>query len=474
MKQTTHLRFQGKARAAVLALSCALALGVSGHASANLTGPANAPNMAQLTSGPGISTGKTYYVATNGNDNNDGLTLNTPFATPEKAIGLVQPGDTIEIRGGTYRPTAGDSGMYVRHGGNPNAWIKIEAYNHEPVVIDCTGMDFGFFFFQEAPYWIMSGLEVVGGNDYTVKIDAPNTRIVGNNLHGAHDDIVKVVPSASNAVIYGNEIHHNIPDPTQQYPNAQGVDIVAANNVWVAYNFIHDTASIGVYAKGGAHAPVFENNFLENINSRGLMLGQQTDPAFMNPGPYESYDGIIRNNVVINSQDACLAVASSYNAHVYNNSCVNAAISSQGAIYISNEANTGQANTNVDIEDNIVMVSGTSNRPVVKIGPNAMTDPATLHMDRNLYWSPNGPGAITFLWEDKQLYNIPMSDWQAVTGMEKTSIIADPQYTIDGPLTISPTSPAIDAGIPTPATIDFDNHPRPQGAAVDIGAYEVR
>lgn len=474
MKHALRHRFQSKSRALVLAVSCVALCALSAQTFADTTGPANAPNQASLTTGAGIGTGKTYFVANNGNDSNDGLSVNTPFATPEKAIDIAQPGDVIELRGGTYRPTAGDSGFFFRRGGTPDAWIKIEAYNHEPVLIDANGMDFGLFLFQSAPYWIVSGLEIVGGNYYTVKIDPPNVRLVGNNIHGAHDDIVKVVPSASGAVIYGNEIHHNMPDPSEQYPNSQGIDIVAANNVWVAYNFIHDIASIGVYAKGGAHNAMFENNHLENINSRGLMLGQQTDPQFMNPGPYESYDGTIRNNVIINSADACLATASSFNTHIYNNSCINAAMGMQGGIFVSNEANTGQANTNVDIEDNIVMMSPGSNTPVVKIGPNAMSDNGTLHMDRNIYWSPNGPGAVTFMWEDRQLYNVPMTDWQGATGMETSSLIVDPQYTWDGPLTISQTSPAIDAGIPTPATIDFEGHARPQGAAMDIGAYEVR
>ncbi len=44
-----------------------------------------------------------YYVATNGNDNADGLTLSTPFLTIQKAADIVQPGDVVNVRAGVYR-----------------------------------------------------------------------------------------------------------------------------------------------------------------------------------------------------------------------------------------------------------------------------------------------------------------------------------------------------------------------------------
>ncbi len=45
-----------------------------------------------------------YYVAVNGNDVNAG-TKDSPFATIQKAQSVVQPGDTVYLRGGTYEMT---------------------------------------------------------------------------------------------------------------------------------------------------------------------------------------------------------------------------------------------------------------------------------------------------------------------------------------------------------------------------------
>src|SRR5689334_9873609 len=45
----------------------------------------------------------TYYVSTTGSDNNNGTSLSTPWRTINKAAQTMVAGDTVYIRGGTYR-----------------------------------------------------------------------------------------------------------------------------------------------------------------------------------------------------------------------------------------------------------------------------------------------------------------------------------------------------------------------------------
>ena len=45
-----------------------------------------------------------YYVATTGSDTNAG-TMTTPFATLQRGVTAAAAGDTVFIRGGTYRIT---------------------------------------------------------------------------------------------------------------------------------------------------------------------------------------------------------------------------------------------------------------------------------------------------------------------------------------------------------------------------------
>lgn len=46
--------------------------------------------------------GKTVYVATNGDDTNDGLTLDTAKQTIKNAVGITSSGDTVKVSAGTY------------------------------------------------------------------------------------------------------------------------------------------------------------------------------------------------------------------------------------------------------------------------------------------------------------------------------------------------------------------------------------
>ncbi|MEM7330563.1 MAG: DUF1565 domain-containing protein, partial [Chloroflexota bacterium] len=71
-----------------------------------------------------------YYVATNGNDNNNG-SQGQPFRTIQNALDSAQPGDTIVVRGGVYNEvvTFETSGT----AGNP---IRLVAYPGELPVID--------------------------------------------------------------------------------------------------------------------------------------------------------------------------------------------------------------------------------------------------------------------------------------------------------------------------------------------------
>jgi hypothetical protein len=311
---------------------------------------------------------------------------------------------------------------------------------------------------------------VQGGSAYTVKIDTPQVKLIQNNLYGSNADIVKLVATADDVVIFGNEIHS--PNAANG-ANAQGVDIVGADRTWVAYNYVHDIPSTGMYAKGNARHTIFEGNRVANIYARGIQLGQSTDIALMTDGAYEAYDGIMRNNIVIDTGDACLASASAYNIKIYNNSCYNAATSAQAAIYLANEAETNQAGTLIDIRNNIIFVSGASSRPVVKINADALTGHDTVNFNNNLYWTAAGAASVRFTWEGRSLTAASWDSWRQTTGLDGASATSDPLYASLTLLTVASASPAVNHGTSLPEVpLDYLGVTRPQGTAADIGAYE--
>lgn len=489
--------------------------GGSGTGSSSTSGGGNSSSGSSSSSGSGSSTGgsssggtssgaigvgsgATYYVDTGGSDSNTGTTLAGAFKTIGKAVSVVTPGDIVEVNAGTYTGS-----VMITRPGSSSAWIMMRAYNGGRAILKSTGAGPTVYFYHDdcdesvigtgsgntdchALYWVLQGLEIQGspgggGDGNTVKIDTPKVKLVGNKLCCAAADVVKIVRTANDTEILDNEIWQNASIVTPS-GNAQGVDIVGADRVRVAGNYVHDVPDIGIYAKGNARNAVFESNRLVNIGSGGnghaLMLGQSTDTDRLADGTYESYDGIIRNNVVVNATWSCIATASSQNVHIYNNSCYNTGTTTHGSILLSNESEVGQAGVNIEIRNNIIY--GSASHPVIKIDDNAMTDYTTLHIDHNLYYVAGG--SPTFTWNAYGLDGVAVATWQAQyashSGHTDDSRVADPLYintstSSTTPLTVQGGSPAINNGVSTTyVTSDFMGTARPQGGAVDIGAYE--
>ena len=75
----------------------------------------------------------TYYVSPKGDDAKAGTSIGAPLHTIQKAIDVAQPGDTIVVRGGTYRETVSPT-----RSGTSNARITIQNYQKEPVTVSGT------------------------------------------------------------------------------------------------------------------------------------------------------------------------------------------------------------------------------------------------------------------------------------------------------------------------------------------------
>ena len=72
----------------------------------------------------------TYYVSNSGNDANNGTSLNTPLKTIQRAMGKVAPGDTVFVRGGTYREE-----VSAYRGGTADNYVTVSGYQNEVPVI---------------------------------------------------------------------------------------------------------------------------------------------------------------------------------------------------------------------------------------------------------------------------------------------------------------------------------------------------
>ncbi|WP_305789667.1 sigma-70 family RNA polymerase sigma factor [Symbioplanes lichenis] len=116
------------------------------------------PRPAASSSAP-IATGEDIYVAPDGSDDGDG-SLGQPFATLGKAVATVRPGQTIALRGGTYRPAAA---VEITTSGTPGKRITLTNYRGEKPVIDASGVPADqWAVTQRASYWTVQGLTITG------------------------------------------------------------------------------------------------------------------------------------------------------------------------------------------------------------------------------------------------------------------------------------------------------------------------
>src|SRR4030066_2396040 len=77
----------------------------------------------------GQAFGATYYVSPTGNDANSGL-IGAPFRSIQKAATIVNPGDTVIVKDGTYTDTDGDDRIVrLQRSGTSDKWITFRAEN---------------------------------------------------------------------------------------------------------------------------------------------------------------------------------------------------------------------------------------------------------------------------------------------------------------------------------------------------------
>ncbi|MDX2546339.1 sigma-70 family RNA polymerase sigma factor [Streptomyces sp. WI04-05B] len=127
---------------------------------ASPTAPATTP-AADAHTYSGLATAD-LYVAPDGDDTNPG-TLARPFATVARALSATRPGQTVAVRGGTYRP-AGT--MALKTSGTADRRITVSNYRDERPLFDGARFSVGTpFVVQSGAYLTVRGLEIVNAPD---------------------------------------------------------------------------------------------------------------------------------------------------------------------------------------------------------------------------------------------------------------------------------------------------------------------
>ena len=149
------------------------------------------------------SNGQTFYVASNGSDSNPG-TQALPWATVQRALNVLTPGQRALVRGGTYAES-----LDMTRAGTAAAPITVENYPGErpvvngggerPLQIGSTGAYFRIkgFVFENSPY-------NSGGN---VDIYGHHLEVSANEVRNGQDQGIYSAEESHHAQILGNLIH---------------------------------------------------------------------------------------------------------------------------------------------------------------------------------------------------------------------------------------------------------------------------
>ncbi len=382
-----------------------------------------------------------YYVATTGNDSNPG-TLAEPFRTVVKGHSVLEPGDTLYIRGGNYNETCGCN---MRSGTSWNAPITISRYQNENVVF----LESNIFQFLGTSYVIWDGITVDQALDTAIWI--------GRNSHNVKFLNITITNGQSFGFQWNRVTPADAPDVSPHHITIQNCTISnmglagPTNAIYIKGNDnIVDGCNISNVPGSGIQA--YDSGNAVNLNRNNIFRNNRIDdmPAGMPGWSQALTDSNWAHGIVFNTGP---------NTQVYNN--VITRIHS-GA----NHTGTGTG---------ILVMSGNSGSMVYNntVGDIADSGPgigiqsadSTVQIKNNLLFSNT---AHFSLFQSSATFATNLCD-SAETGC---AVVGDPLFVnaAGGNYALQASSPAINAGTASIAdgvTRAFN------GAGVDIGAFET-
>ncbi|MCK5685951.1 right-handed parallel beta-helix repeat-containing protein [bacterium] len=295
---------------------------------------------------------RTYFVSSKGNNSNPGTKI-SPWKTIQRAVDVLQPGDKVYVRRGTYYGP-----IILKHSGNNENYITFQAYPGEVPVITRLDRDYNKDTVVLSPmnkdvsFIRFIGFKINEGIRCGIVVYAPAKNIEILNCEISHQNIN--IPKGKrigwgiglisyneskiyNCIIDGNYIHDNHtgnPSKTGIYNSALSITgkvsrFKVTNNIIVNNDFIgidvighqkgemailgmNDNGLIdnnivmnnglknkwvsGIYLDGG-YKILLQNNLIINNKGKGLKIGQSSKGSI-------TERIIFRNNILWNNEDS--------------------------------------------------------------------------------------------------------------------------------------------------------------------------
>jgi len=390
-----------------------------------------------------------YYVAPGGSDAADGLSPGSAWATLVHAAAQVGPGDTVHVADGDYQ------GFQLETSGAPGSPIRFVAEGPDVRIVEDNpetpdGINLEGASHVEIDGFVVdgrtrAGIRAVLGSHVTVRgcrlgyngrwgiltgfVD--DFTAEGNEAH--HSQIehgIYVSNSADRPVVRGNHLHDNHANGLHMNGDASLGGDGLVEDALVEGNVIHGNGAgggSGINLDGGVRARI-RNNLLYDNHASGISL-------YRIDGGAPSTDNVVVNNTVVNAADGrwCVNIRDGSTGNTVRNNVLYNLHAYRGAISADADSLAG-----LDSDYNAVIGRFT-------------TDAGDSVMDLAA-WQALGHDLHSFVATPAELFLVPGSDFH-----------------------LAPGGPAVDAGSAAGAPpADLDGAPRPVGAGVDVGAYELQ
>lgn len=163
---------------------------------------------------------RVYYVASGGSDSSDG-SFTKPFASIQKAINIVIPGDTIQVKEGRYSLI---STISITKSGTVDDPYTLMAYPGQQVILDFSAQETGGSnrgIKLDGDHWRIERLEITGAGDNGLKIEGGSyNEIINCSFYRNRDSGVQIDNGASNNRIINCDSYLNADPP--DYGDADG------------------------------------------------------------------------------------------------------------------------------------------------------------------------------------------------------------------------------------------------------------
>jgi len=395
----------------------------------------------------------TYFVAPTGNDAATGA-ADAPWLTLQHAADTVQAGDLVTVAAGTY------VGFYLEADGTAAAPITFHADSGVTINQRNATTPDGINL-EGADYIVIEGFHVDGAGGTTIPRagirSVINTNaVIRNNVCDRNGRWGIFTGFSENVLIEGNECSRSVAEHGIYVSNSADHPTVRGNRVWGNNaNGLHFNGDASQGGDGIISGALIENNV---IWGNGVAGGSGINCDGVQ-------DSVIRNNVLFDNHASGIslyridAAQGAKNNLVVNNTVV---VASDGrwALNISGGSTGNRVVNNV-------LFSNQSFRGAITITPDSLSGFVSDHNAvEDRFTTDDGNSVLT------------LAQWQGATGQDAHSVaFASPDALFVSPSTgdfrLLAGSVAIDAGTLTQAPpLDIAGVARPQGAAVDVGAYE--